>query len=161
MSEGVNGREGYLVTWLQRGPNAAALGAATLCAVGWLCVTAVFGSGCQSDAAAHPFFASSYDPSTGCLGAAAINDVLDGPDPGVCNQPVCWINQRGDAFVSFTMCDGPPDWTRVDKPMAGSLCEQALAAGTQWGAGKCAPEAGADGPQSDGGEGVQQEGGEG
>lgn len=106
------------------------------------CAAAV---GCESGPNAHPFYAASYDAATGCLGAVLFVDVLEGPSPGDCKQVVCWLDTRGHAYVSETMCDGPPDWTRVEAPKAGSLCEAALVAWQQYGAGQCAPEAGADG----------------
>lgn len=100
--------------------------------------------GCDSGASVHPFFASAYDPVSGCLGPLELGDVLDGPDPGPCQQSVCWLDHEGHAHISQSACDGPPDWTRVDQPAAGSLCAAALDALARWGVGQCAPEAGTD-----------------
>jgi hypothetical protein len=108
-------------------------------------------AGCDSGQEAHVFYASRYDPATGCLGSTDYADVLSGADPGDCDQVVCWLDTKGNAFISATMCDGPPDWTRVDKPAAGSVCEAALKAWAQYGAGQCAPEAGAEGGDAAGG----------
>jgi hypothetical protein len=110
------------------------------------CIAA--GVGCQASHA-HPFFASNYDPDTGCLSAVTLGDVLDGPDPGSCQQTLCWVDTKGNAHVSLTMCDGPPDWKKVDLPAPGSICAAALEALKQWGVGNCAPEAGADGAGMD------------
>jgi len=105
--------------------------------------------GCQSSSA-HAFYASRFDPETGCLDALSLGDVLDGPDPGPCNETKCWLDTRGDAHVSLSMCDGPPDWTRVDAPLPGSKCEAALRAMETWGIGHCAPDAGVDGGGDEG-----------
>jgi len=107
-------------------------------------------AGCDSGPTAHVFYASKYDPDTDCLGAMVYADVLSGPSPGDCEQIVCWLDTKGSAYISSTMCDGPPDWTRVDKPAAGSLCEAAIEAWQQHGAGACAPEAGAEGGDATG-----------
>ncbi len=103
------------------------------------------GAGCDSEAEVHPFYAARYDAQAGCLEAVTIQDVLEGPDPGRCNQAICWLNHRGEAYVSLTMCDGPPDWARVDAPESGTRCAQALAAQTESGAGQCGADAGAGG----------------
>ncbi|MBI5537795.1 MAG: hypothetical protein HY898_34035 [Deltaproteobacteria bacterium] len=100
-------------------------------------------AGCQSSSA-HAFYSSDYDAEGQCLSPVELDDVLQGPDPGTCKQTVCWVDTKGHAHLSFTMCDGPPDWTRVDNPPAGSICEAALKALAQWGVGGCAPEAGVE-----------------
>ncbi len=102
-------------------------------------------TGCDSGPTAHVFYASQYDPVSQCMGPMVYADVLSGPSPGDCEQLICWLDTRGKAYISQTMCDGPPDWTRVDKPQAGSLCDAAMRAFLQFGAGGCPPDAGADG----------------
>jgi hypothetical protein len=111
----------------------------------------MLGAGCEPAAKVHPFYAAPYDPDTGCLGASAFVDVLDGPDPGECEEPMCWLDTKGRAWVSVLMCDGPPDWTRVQAPVAGSLCAAALEALSRQGLGQCAPEAGAEAGGADAG----------
>ncbi len=113
-----------------------------------IAVVAVMAAGCDSGPEAHVFYASKYDPASECMGPMVYADVLSGPSPGDCQQLVCWLDVKGNAYVSQTMCDGPPDWTRVDKPAVGSLCEAALNAWQAYGAGGCAPEAGAQGDAS-------------
>lgn len=100
------------------------------------------GAGCHPEAEVHPFYAARYDAQAGCLDAVTIQDVLEGPDPGRCNQVICWLNHRGEAYVSLTMCDGPPDWARVDAPESGSPCAQALEALKEHGTGQCGSDAG-------------------
>ncbi len=111
----------------------------------WLLLIGAAGAGCHAEAEVHPFYAARYDAQAGCLEAVTIQDVLEGTEPGRCNQVICWLNHRGEAYVSLTMCDGPPDWARVDAPEPGTRCAEALEALAESGAGQCAADAGAGG----------------
>lgn len=112
----------------------------------WLFAGLVWASlaGCKSEADVHPFYAAQYDPEAQCFGPMTVNDILEGPEPGRCSQIVCWRNTWGDTYVSAAMCDGPPDWTKVEQPAAGSICEKAVAVFAKYGAGQCVPEGGDD-----------------
>jgi hypothetical protein len=118
----------------------------------WLPLAAIglwWAPGCKSEADVHPFYASRYDAASGCLQAGTVYDILDGPEPGRCTVPTCWVNQRGEIYVSSTMCDGPPDWQRTTAPEPGSDCARALELLAKTGPGTCVPEGGGSEPAPD------------
>jgi hypothetical protein len=112
-----------------------------------------FGMSCSQNGDVHLFFAAPYVPSSDCLDDVVVVDVLNGSDPGRCPQVLCWLNPYNqEAYVSLMMCDGPMDWTRVDHPASGSVCEAALAAYQRAGDGSCSRDAGSgDTGAADGG----------
>jgi hypothetical protein len=90
---------------------------------------------------AHVFgayrFEEGMDPAEDCLEAAAAVDVVDGPDPGICNGVRCWIAPGGNVFVTTTACDAPPDYRDHTSDPAGTACGRAIAVFQRIGTGNC------------------------
>jgi hypothetical protein len=107
---------------------------------------AIVVAGCSSSNDIHSFWAAHYSSSNDCLETMSVTDVLNGPDPGRCAKIVCWLNPHtNDAFISETMCDGPPGWRSYDSIGSGTLCDLALAARARSNSGACsAADSGTD-----------------
>jgi hypothetical protein len=102
-----------------------------------LAALAVLGLAACEDREVHVFFAQRYDPVRDCLENEQAMDVIDGPDPGRCDQLRCWRSPGGGAVISTTACDAPPDYEDGTADGEGSLCAAALDA-LERGA-RCAP----------------------
>ena len=76
----------------------------------------------------HLFVAFRYQPDQDCVEAAAAVDVIDGDDPGICEETRCWLSPANETYVSTAACDAPLDYTEVTSPLPGSSCAKALAA---------------------------------
>lgn len=76
----------------------------------------------------HTFGARRYVAEQDCLEKGLAIDVIDGPDPGVCEKVRCWLASSGDVYVTTTACDAPVDFVDATGAPAGSPCGRALAA---------------------------------
>jgi hypothetical protein len=85
----------------------------------------------------HVWGAYAYDSTDDCLAVNGEVDVLPGPDPGTCSTVRCWQSHDGNAFVTDTACDAPPDFTDHSSDPQGSLCARALAAYQRAGHAAC------------------------
>jgi hypothetical protein len=84
-------------------------------------------AGCE-DREVHVFSAQRYDPDRSCLEDPVAIDVLEGPDPGPCDDVRCWNAPSGDALITTAACNAPPDYEDGTADPAGSRCAAALAA---------------------------------
>jgi hypothetical protein len=82
--------------------------------------------GC-TDQLVHGFGAYEYDVSRHCLFDAAVVDVIDGPDPGECDDLRCWVSSDGEVYVTTTACDAPKNVVDHTKDPEGTDCYSALA----------------------------------
>ncbi|MCC6555298.1 MAG: hypothetical protein IT372_20245 [Polyangiaceae bacterium] len=89
------------------------------------------------DTQVHAFGAQRYNADQDCLEEAEIIDVLDGPNPGLCDTPRCWKAPSGEVYVTTTACDAPPDFVEGTAEPAPSPCAAALAALAD--GARCAP----------------------
>ncbi|MEO7327367.1 MAG: hypothetical protein ABI193_02230 [Minicystis sp.] len=99
------------------------------------------GAGCGAGEGVHAWSAFLYDPVRHCLGAAAVVDVIAGPDPGGCAEIRCWERVSGDVFVTDATCEAPVDFTDHSADADGP-CKEALAAYADQQKGRCAPPVG-------------------
>ncbi|MFO0759979.1 MAG: hypothetical protein U0359_26070 [Byssovorax sp.] len=123
---------------IRRPPLLAGLASLGLIGLGLACL---LGLGACEDRQVHVFSAFRYDADHDCLEAAAVVDVIDGPDPGTCPAVHCWENPLGDAFVTDQACDAPLDFHDHSGDADGP-CAKALAAFARDGMGKCPAQAG-------------------
>jgi hypothetical protein len=81
----------------------------------------------------HQFGGYAFDPDGGvdgggCLEAAGVVDVLEGPDPTKpCADVRCWVGPDGTAYITNMACDGPPDFQDETHATSGP-CVKALGA---------------------------------
>jgi hypothetical protein len=92
-------------------------------------LAALVASAC-SPGRSHAFGAHRYDPENDCLEASAVVDVVEGEDPGKCDRLRCWETPGGEAYVTTTACDAPPDFRDATADGPETPCGKALAA---WG----------------------------
>lgn len=93
------------------------------------------------EADAHTFGAYRYNPFEDCMEGAAAVDVIEGPDPGICEEVRCWKSPGGEVYVTSTSCDAPVGYEEGTFDPAGSVCARALAAFALGDEGRCpAPE---------------------
>lgn len=57
----------------------------------------------------HTFYAYPYDVTVGCLKNSEAVDVLDGPAPEGCDELHCWVNPKGEVYVTDKVCGVPYD----------------------------------------------------
>jgi hypothetical protein len=84
-------------------------------------VAVALGGGCDGGLV-HTFGAFPFNVAQGCLEGATAVDVIEGPDPGACNEVHCWVKPSGDILVTDQACDAPTDYTES----ASGPCKQAL-----------------------------------
>ena len=85
----------------------------------------------------HNFGAQRYDEDRDCLEGAAVVDVLEGEDGGMCDATRCWVSPGGEVYVTTTACDAPLDYREGTADPADSGCGRALAAYASDGRSPC------------------------
>lgn len=109
---------------------------ASLAPVATTLVVAMLALGACTDEV-HVFGAHRYDTEGDCLEGAAAVEVLEGADPGPCEQVRCWVSPEGEIYVTSTACDGPPGYEERSQPSEGEPCDLALAAYERGAEGRC------------------------
>lgn len=112
------------------------LGAALI--LGWAA------GGCGDALKAYPLSGQYYDAEQDCLGENLVIDVIEGEDPGTCDEEVRCIQSRetGERYLS-AICEVPALYE--DLTDAGDeLCDAAFAAGELGSDGRCEQEPASD-----------------
>jgi len=100
-----------------------------------LAIGVLTSGGCSDEV--HVFGAHHYDSDADCLEGAAAVEVLEGPDPGPCEEVRCWRSPEDEIFVTSTACDGPPGYSEETDAPEGEPCALALAAFARGDEGRC------------------------